>query len=161
MATFATRLKEMRLANDLTQKQLGEEIGVTAQSVSLWERGPRKPDDDTINALCIRLNVSREYLFGFTSEYAPYKSSSSNEKVDLKALMEDDYQLWKMTVRMCQLSSEMREMVKASIRQAYRLDKQNDRLKPFDSHRVRIVSAELEERADEIAPEFDVIPDEE
>ena len=147
MATFATRLREMRLANDFSQKQLAEEIGVTAQSVSLWERGPRQPDENTINALCFHLNVSRDYLLGITDVYAPDVPSMTDEQIDRIALEEDDNELWRMAVRMCQLSYEMRQMVKASIKEAYRLDKQNDRLIPFDAHRVTVISAELLDEA--------------
>ena len=143
MATFATRLKEMRQANDLSQKQLAEEIGVTAQSVSLWERGPRRPDDRTISALCFQLNVSREYLLGITDVYTPDIPSPTEEQLDRMIIEEDDNELWRMAVRMCQLSGEMRQMVKATIREAYRIDKQNDRLTPFDAHRVTVISAEL------------------
>ena len=143
MATFATRLREMRQANDFSQKQLAEEIGVTAQSVSLWERGPRRPDENTINALCFHLNVSRDYLLGITDVYAPDVPSMTDEQIDRIALEEDDNELWRMAVRMCQLSGEMRQMVKAAIREAYRIDKQNDRLTPFDAHRVTVISAEL------------------
>ena len=143
MATFATRLKELRLANGMSQKQLAEAIEVTAQSVSLWERGPRKPDKKTIGALCFQFSCTREYSFGLVDEYIPTMPELSEEDKDQLALVEDDEVLWKMAVRMCQLSYEMREMVKATIRQAYRLDKQNDRLIPMDKHRVRITSAEL------------------
>ncbi len=143
MATFATRLKEMRLANNLSQKKLAENIGVTSQTISLWERGPRKPDDNKISALCFELSVCREYLLGITDEYAPDIPPITDEQKDRLAAMEDDEDLWKMAVRMCQLSYEMREMVKATIRQAYRLDKQNDRLIPFDQHKVSIISTEL------------------
>lgn len=36
-------LKQLRLANHLTQKQLGLKLGVSESCVSLWESGKRFP----------------------------------------------------------------------------------------------------------------------
>ena len=143
MATFATRLKELRLANGYSQKQLAEQVEVTAQSVSLWERGPRKPDNKTIGMLCFVLNSNKEYLLGLTDEYRPPMKEPTEEDLDWLACAEDDEVLTGMATQMCQLSAEMREMVKAVIRQAYRLDKMNDRLIPIEDHEVRITSSAL------------------
>lgn len=143
MATFATRLKELRLANGYSQKQLAEQVEVTAQSVSLWERGPRKPDNKTIGMLCFVLNSNKEYLLGLTDEYRPPMKEPTEEDLDWLACAEDDDVLTGMATQMCQLSAEMREMVKAVIRQAYRLDKMNDRLIPIEDHEVRITSSAL------------------
>ena len=143
MATFATRLKELRLSNGYSQKQLAEQIEVTAQSVSLWERGPRKPDNKTIGLLCFALNCTKEYLLGLTDEYEPPMKDPTQEDLDWLACAEDDEVLTGMATQMCQLSAEMREMVKAVIKQAYRLDKMNDRLIPIEDHVVRITSSVL------------------
>ena len=59
-------------------------------------------------------------------------------------ILDDDDELNRMAVQMCQLSAEMRAMVKAVIRQAYRLDKENDRLIPEADHEIRIRSTLLD-----------------
>ncbi len=141
MATFATRLKELRLANGYTQKSLAEQLEVTAQSVSLWERGPRKPDNKTIGMLCFILNSNKEYLLGLTDKHEPPMPEPTEEDLDWLACAEDDEVLTDMAIQMCQLSAEMREIVKAVIRQAYRLDKMNDRLIPAEDHVVQIASS--------------------
>ena len=43
MSRFAERVKEQRLQIGLQQAQLAERVGVTGQTVSLWERGLRYP----------------------------------------------------------------------------------------------------------------------
>lgn len=48
MATFASRIKELRKRDALSQPQLAEKIGLTKGTVSLWERGPRRPDFPTM-----------------------------------------------------------------------------------------------------------------
>ena len=41
---ISKKLKEYRHKNGMTQKQLGELLCVTAQSISKWERGECYPD---------------------------------------------------------------------------------------------------------------------
>lgn len=44
-ATSSARIKELRLERELTQKELGNKIGVEAITVSRWERGETPPSD--------------------------------------------------------------------------------------------------------------------
>lgn len=67
---FGSRLKEMRKANKLTQKQLADQIGAKHNSVSDWERGYAMPDPDTIVLICEVLNVSSSYLLPSKSRNA-------------------------------------------------------------------------------------------
>ncbi len=41
---ISERIKEFRLANRLTQEQVGARLGVSAQAVSKWERKECYPD---------------------------------------------------------------------------------------------------------------------
>lgn len=64
MATFTERLRELRTQNNFSQQDLADKIGVTKQTISQYERGVRKPDMDTLTALCDIFNVSSDYLMG-------------------------------------------------------------------------------------------------
>ena len=64
MATFTERLRELRTQNNYSQQDLADKIGVTKQTISQYERGVRKPDMDTLTALCDVFNVSSDYLMG-------------------------------------------------------------------------------------------------
>ena len=143
MATFATRIKEQRLKRGMTQKELAEKLGLSAQTVSLWERGARKPDWSAQIDLEHVLEVSVSYLSGASDDDSPVKYQTSDD-LYRQEIIDDDNELYRMTVRMCQLSTEMREMVKAVIRQAYRLDQENDRLCPEENHEVKIRSSLLD-----------------
>ena len=46
MSAFAERLKELRKERNLTQTDLAKELGVAMNTVSIWERGERQPNDD-------------------------------------------------------------------------------------------------------------------
>ena len=57
------RIVELRKERGLTQEQLGQLVGVSAQAVSKWEKGGA-PDVELLPALADRLGVSIDSLFG-------------------------------------------------------------------------------------------------
>ncbi len=59
-AWFADRLRELREAKGITQKQLAELAGVSLRGVAQWEQGVREPAWSSVVALCGALGVSCE-----------------------------------------------------------------------------------------------------
>lgn len=59
---FGTTLKRLRLENHLSQRQLGDVLGVCNQTVSFWESGSREPDLDTVRKIAEYFDVSCDYL---------------------------------------------------------------------------------------------------
>ncbi len=57
-------LKELRIEKCLTQKELAAKLGITQDSISLWEKGKRIPDTQYLTKLCEIFNVSADYLLG-------------------------------------------------------------------------------------------------
>ncbi len=53
---FSDKLAKMRKANNLSQEQLAEQLGVTRQSISKWESGDSYPDMARIIEICKILN---------------------------------------------------------------------------------------------------------
>ena len=45
---FGKRLKELRIEKGLSQRKLGNFLGVCNQTISFWEAGSREPDLDTL-----------------------------------------------------------------------------------------------------------------
>lgn len=68
MKNIGKRIKEERQLNKLTQQELAEQIGVTQDSISLWEKGKRIPDTQYIISLCKILNISSDYLLGLEED---------------------------------------------------------------------------------------------
>lgn len=64
MDEFSKRLRELRLQRNWTQAELGAKVDVGGQAISQYERGVRRPDQDTLIALCDTFNVSSDYLLG-------------------------------------------------------------------------------------------------
>lgn len=63
MNLLADNLRRLRLAKKLTQEQLAEQLGVSAQSVSRWETGATCPDVLLLPTLAERLGVLVDDLF--------------------------------------------------------------------------------------------------
>ena len=55
--SFSDRLKEARKRTGLTQIQIAEKLGITAQSYSQYETGKRRPKSDTLSKIADALNV--------------------------------------------------------------------------------------------------------
>jgi len=64
MASFASRLKELRKEFGLTQLDLSKIINIGKSTVSMYESGKRKPELETLEAIADYFNVNMEYLLG-------------------------------------------------------------------------------------------------
>ncbi len=60
--SIGEKIVEARKANNLTQEQLAELMGVTRQSISRWEQNQAYPEMEKILRLSDILNVSCDYL---------------------------------------------------------------------------------------------------
>ena len=61
---YYQRLRDMREDNDLTQKDLGEILGITTQQYQLYESGKREMPMHLFILLAQHYNVSLDYLAG-------------------------------------------------------------------------------------------------
>ena len=60
----ASNIKNARIKMNMTQMNLADEMGVSYQAVSNWERGNAMPDISKLPELCKILNISFEELIG-------------------------------------------------------------------------------------------------
>lgn len=63
---LSTRLRETRFEHGISQKQLAELIGVSQDTISIWERAKATPGAEQLFAICKVLEISSEYLLGLT-----------------------------------------------------------------------------------------------
>jgi len=54
----------LRCEKNITQKQLGDAVGVSLFTVSGWETKDREPDYDMLVKIALYLNVSTDELLG-------------------------------------------------------------------------------------------------
>lgn len=60
------RLKAARIAKGVTQTELAERIGVTAQAVSSFEKGTKEPKMEMVKRIAEALGISVAELYGRT-----------------------------------------------------------------------------------------------
>lgn len=63
---LGARLKELRENKNLSQKELGKLVGVSHNSISLYESGDRQPSIDLIVRFAALYKVSTDYILGLT-----------------------------------------------------------------------------------------------
>ena len=63
---ISRRIKELRLENHMTQKELSDYLNLTPKMISFYELGQRVPPSDIILKLAEKFNVSTDYLLGKT-----------------------------------------------------------------------------------------------
>lgn len=66
MEIFCTRLKELRVENNFTQKVLAEKLNTTNSAVCDWEKGRTQPDLQMLTKIANLFSVSVDYLLGLS-----------------------------------------------------------------------------------------------
>lgn len=64
MATFGERLKSLRSQYGYTQESLARELNVDRTSVGKWETNKNLANQDILDLLCLKFNVSLDFLLG-------------------------------------------------------------------------------------------------
>ncbi len=58
------RIKDLRIANGISQQELGDKVGVTKVSICGYENGSRMPSLETFVMLADTFNTTTDYLLG-------------------------------------------------------------------------------------------------
>lgn len=146
MSSFGKRVTELRKERLLTQKELAGELGVTKNTISVWERDVRKPDFETLTKLCAYFNVNMSYLLGENDERT---EASTEERPDdetaARWALEDLIEVSEPIIQMyMQLTDEARLMINSSVMAAYEFEKAHDYLFPM-GEQVRLMLVKDEE----------------
>lgn len=83
---IAKRIKEARIARNMTQMNLADAMGVSYQAVSNWERGNSMPDISKLEDLCNALDLSVSELLGM--ENTPVEKILKQETLTVEELAE-------------------------------------------------------------------------
>lgn len=68
MNNIGLKIKELRIADNLTRENLAAELNVSFQSISRWENGISTPDISLIPIIARFFGVSTDFLFGLSDE---------------------------------------------------------------------------------------------
>lgn len=75
--TFSEILRNLIEENDLTQKQLAQELNISQSTIGGYVQGTREPDFETLKLFARYFHVSTDYLLNFPSGLA--NTSRENE----------------------------------------------------------------------------------
>lgn len=78
---LSERIKELRTAMNISQVKLGEELGVSKQSVSNWENDNIQPSIDMLVKIAEFFRVSCDYLLGLNPNRVIDVSGLTDEQI--------------------------------------------------------------------------------
>ena len=73
MLKIGFRIRELRRELDCTQNKLADVLGVTQDSISLWENDKRLPDTQYIVGMAEFFDVTTDYLLGISDDFSGVK----------------------------------------------------------------------------------------
>ena len=82
-------INELRIEKNLTQAQLANVLGITQDSISLWERGKRFPDTTYVVKLADFFQVSVYYLLGRSDDLGAVIAPQSDLTREEQQLLND------------------------------------------------------------------------
>lgn len=88
MVDFGRKLKELRIQEGLSQKQLAERVKVTKSVISYYELQERYPSPEILIKLANIFHVSTDFLLGIEKQ----------QTLDISGLDEEDIRLLQHTI---------------------------------------------------------------
>lgn len=76
------RLHDLRVDGDMTQAMVGEQLGMSVQSISNYELEQRALTAELIHKFCDFYGVTADYLLGRSNQPKPAVSKSDTELLD-------------------------------------------------------------------------------
>ena len=98
MMYLSANLKKYRIMKELTQEDVAEYLGITAQSVSKWERGESYPDITLLPALANIFETSVDLLLGMDTIRAD-ETRRNIHKTAVEHQQSGDYAMAEKTYR--------------------------------------------------------------
>lgn len=110
---FKERLKDLRTSKGLSQRELGKRLGITNSAISMYERGEREPDYETLEAIADLFNVDIAYLLG-KDDVSTYLFTPQQSDLLMKLSADED--LYALVAKMVNGSDEQRERIKQMLK---------------------------------------------
>ena len=92
---ISTKIKDLRIKNDITQEQLSKELSVAKSTIGMWENGRREPDIDMIKKIAITVTIydaeDRNQNFGQVENAYVHLIDNSTKREILRYDLTDNY----------------------------------------------------------------------
>lgn len=85
------RIKELRKEKGLTQAELAEMLHLQKGTISMWERGKRRPSFEMINNLSDIFDKNIGYILGFNNDSSSVQLTEEDMNFIAEAAICDDY----------------------------------------------------------------------
>lgn len=91
------RLREERIAQNLTQEDMAKKLGITRQAYGNYETGKRDVDSQTLVNIVKILNVSSDYLLGLSTTKS-FDYNLQTEVIEIKDWTDEEKELAKIII---------------------------------------------------------------
>lgn len=105
------RIKQIRKANNLTQVEFGEKIGVKGNTVTNYETGLRTPTDAVMLSICREFHVNEDWLRNGVGDMFKQRDGSFSEILSELDDSDDDFIKSFITVYM-ELDEDSKEVLR-------------------------------------------------
>ena len=84
MEDYGLALKKLRQHFALTQRELGERVGISNHAISKWEHGVNQPDISSLRAICEVFGITTEDFFRIAAgeEVADVLNRTENSPIE-------------------------------------------------------------------------------
>lgn len=82
------RLKQLRIENGLTQEEFGRPYNLRKSTVSQYESGSSRPDDELKIRIASDYEVSLDWLMGFSDTKSLFKDLTDDEMMEVVKFIE-------------------------------------------------------------------------
>lgn len=87
--SFSSRLKELRIEKNTSQKQVAKDLGISITTISQYESDSRFPNEDMLKRLCRYYQISSDYLLELTdAKHAPLSKEEAKKKMMMSKQMD-------------------------------------------------------------------------
>lgn len=83
-------LKELRVKNNLSQEKLGEELGLSRQSISKWETGYAMPDTENLLKLSKLYGISVDAILNCEQEKVDEEKTEESKEIINTGILDDE-----------------------------------------------------------------------
>ncbi len=84
MDKFKFKIKELRLSRNISQQQLANDLNVSKQAVSKWEKGHSLPDIASVEMIAAYFGVSTDYLLNDGIDASTNRTNNLSNNVEIE-----------------------------------------------------------------------------
>ena len=136
------RIRSFRLAKSMTQEQLAQKLGVTAQAISKWESNINMPDIQLLPDLAVIFGITIDALFMMSDEHR--MDRIENQLDNIRFLTYEEFKQNEQFLNICMEDPRHQARATLLLAQLYnkRAEEYHDRAKPLARRALNLDSSE-------------------